>query len=340
MSTRYHKRFFERVTTQSGIKLRVYQTYLSPWAAKLGSNPRNKLLWVVDGFAGRGRYEDGSPGSPERALQLARDVAQQERGYRIQCIFGETRTSNQSVLYELGGLYPAGSAMIIENDFWSRVEQVVELVGESPALVFVDPFGLASLKFDRLRVLVTQLRQSDFIINFRSPAAPRLAAKMGDRITAAVGGPDWTVDTVGLTFRNSLQIAGGFLKPASLSIRERLGGAVHSELILASRHPDAYELWNDQIIKEVERLDADEAIGDTMATRDRNIDEVVRRLEQWAPRGRAWRRQDAVSWHVVEHCGDAHSGTVKRAHAQLVNRGKFRSVNPNQGIEQQLFERN
>jgi three-Cys-motif partner protein len=333
--TRYHDLFFDKRTPQSAVKLRVYEAYLKPWAAKLGRTVPGGTVWVVDGFAGRGRYKTGEPGSPEIALQLSRELAAAGTNYRLQCIFGDTRKSHHATLQALGAEYPSGSAMLIETDFWERVDDVIKLVGDSPALVFVDPFGLAGLNFDALARLCRSLRRSDFIINFRSPAAPRLAAKLAESVTMAVGSPDWTVDTVSRVFRDNLERAGGFLPPASLAIRKRFAGSVQSEMILASHHPDAYELWNDQMVLEVERLDVDNLLGESSASRDRNIEQVMERLVRWAPRGRSWQRREAVSWHAVEYCGDAHTGTVKRAHDRAAI--QWRLLNPGASVEERRY---
>jgi three-Cys-motif partner protein len=337
--TRYHDKFFNQATPQSSTKLRIFRAYLQPWAAKLGSKPRNARLVVVDGFAGRGRYLDGSPGSPEIAMQLARAAVSDARSYRVQCMFGESRQRNQSVLREIIGLYPEASAPLIEDDFWERIDDVQAFVALDPALIFIDPFGLAGLRFDRLVKLVDGMgRNVDLIVNLRTPAAPRLAAELRLKVTQAVGSDDWSVDTVSEVFRRNLAAACNFLPPAPLQIRERLNGRLHTELVLAARAPAAYELWNDEIVKEVERLDASNALGDSERTRDINLGLVAARLHEWSQTQVTWRRQDAVDWYVVRHCGDAHSGTIRRAHESLVNR-RFIELNPQANVEDRRFRR-
>jgi three-Cys-motif partner protein len=59
-------------------KHEILHRYLGAWLAILGRGKkgfRHELLVLVDGFAGRGRYRDGEPGSPrimfDRAVQAA-----------------------------------------------------------------------------------------------------------------------------------------------------------------------------------------------------------------------------------------------------------------------------
>lgn len=269
-------------------------------------------------------------------MQIARDVAGEGRPYRIQCIFGETKPANQSVLRDLIGRYPQASALLLEDDFWRRTNDVVELVAGDPALVFVDPFGLAGLDFARLVDMIQRLGKVDLIINLRTPAAVRLAPRLSERISKAVGSTDWDLTTVSEVFRRNLSRACHFLPPAPLMISDRLAGRLHTELVLASRAADAYELWNDEIVKEVERLSADSALGASQANRDLNIELVAQRLAQWAGSRRTWTRAEAVEYYVVNYCGDAHTGTIRRAHDLLLRRG-IHCLNPGAPVESRRY---
>lgn len=334
MSGRYQARFFDSQSSESQIKLRIYESYLKPWTSMRGS--RGGTIWVVDGFAGRGRYKTGEPGSPEIAMRRAQELAKAGSRYKLQCIFGDQKKSNTSMLYELRGLYPAASALIIEDDFWARVDDVIRLVGSSPVLLFVDPFGLLGIDFAALAKLVAKLPRLDLIVNFRSPAAHRLAPGYADRISTAVGSTCWEPETITDIFRGKLQAAGKFLRPATLSVRVSSNGAVRSELILAARNPVAYELWNDQVVLEAERL-ASATNNNTLSDRDATIDEVTNRLVEWLRSKRQWQRPEARSWHVVNYCGDAHSGTVNRAHGELEKSGAFRRLHRSPNIDKDWF---
>jgi len=335
MSGRYQKNFFDIVKPQSEIKLRVYRAYLEPWSAKVGSVSRGRI-WVVDGFAGPGRYSSGEPGSPELAMQRAQEIsANPKNAFKLQCLFGDARKTATDSLYRLAGRYKEASPMIIEGNFWDRTDDVLALIKDEPALVFVDPFGLVGLDFDKLKRIISRRGRVDLIVNFRSPAAPRLAAKHAAEISRAVGTDEWTLDSLSQTFRTNLEKAGRFLPPASLAIRTRFGGALKSEMILASRNPAAYELWNDQIVREVERLAAE--AGEDAPLRDEDIQEVQTRLLTWGSTQLAWHRKDAIGWHVVQFCGEAHTGTIKRACDVLRKNGSWEQTNPGAKVEDAIF---
>ncbi len=298
------------------------------------SSPRRRV-WIVDAFAGPGRYRDGQSGSPEIAMQVAEKVrAQGPDGRLVQCVFGERGRKSVSRLHEVNSRHRSLSNLIIEDDFWDRISDVRQLVGNDPVLIFIDPFGLLGVNYSKLCELINGLGQKvDLVVNFRSPAVYRLATNYRERLDAAVGSPDWSVQTIAETFKRNLERDCAFLPPASLSVKERLGGTVRSELILASRSPDAYELWNDQMILESERMGASSA-----ADRDSGLAEVADRLAQWASTRGSWLRQAAIDWYVVSNCGDAHTGTIKRAIDALVRDGRLARTAGGKGIESDLFK--
>lgn len=318
MAGRYTDQFFGSISDQSRTKHRIYQAYLVPWSQKLGSQHRR--IWVVDGFAGPGVYVDGSPGSPLLAMQRSAEVAASGR-FSLQCLFADRNAERRARLRRLAASYPASSAQLLEGDFWSRAHQIPDIVRSEPCLLFVDPFGLKGIDFETLAQLCARLDRVDVLVNLRTPAASRLEPRHSDLITRSVGSTDWTPETVGEVFRRNLGSRARFLRPASLAVRQRFGGRIQTEIVLASRHPAAYELWNDISVTEVEKLASSD--GMDPAARDENLSTIVGRLENWARGKQRWNRTQVIDWHVVEHCGDAHTGTIKRAVTQLLTRGDW-----------------
>ena len=62
---------------QSMFKHAIIKNYMPPFLAMTGSTSDRRRVVVMDGFAGRGRYADGSPGSAE--IQTLRDSSNGSR---------------------------------------------------------------------------------------------------------------------------------------------------------------------------------------------------------------------------------------------------------------------
>ena len=57
------------------LKHGILDSYVVPWASKVGSTASGKAVAVLDGYAGPGTYEDGTEGSPALLIRSARSVA-------------------------------------------------------------------------------------------------------------------------------------------------------------------------------------------------------------------------------------------------------------------------
>lgn len=66
--------FFDTCEDWSRRKHLILEHYLPPATAKLRRVSPDRRVIILDGFAGRGRYEDGTPGSPVHMGQLADKV--------------------------------------------------------------------------------------------------------------------------------------------------------------------------------------------------------------------------------------------------------------------------
>jgi three-Cys-motif partner protein len=319
MPSGYRRRFFEGVKDHSEIKLRALARYLRPWAEKVGSRRTVKRIWVVDAFAGAGEYADGRLGSPGLALTESERLRLLKRPYKLSCYFVEKDSTNHAKLRRLVSKFPGVEVILPEpKDFWCQIDNVVAMVAEDPVFLFVDPFGLGDLKFDPLSDLCNRLQQVDLMVNLASPAARRLEPRNADLVSAAVGGPGWNVDNISEVFCQRLGERCRFLRPASLPVEGSFGGLKY-EVILAARHPAAYELWNDEI------ADGDRGI---LASSDdkaiwRRVEEAKTTLKE-AVRGRPRFQRDNLLRHIAtENCGEAHRSIYLRAVKSLVESGEW-----------------
>ncbi len=83
MSSDNQAEFFAELKEWSERKLRLLEKYVEPAARILGAT--HGLVFYVDGFAGRGVYDDKAQtkGSPVRIAKLAEKFEQEGRSYLI-----------------------------------------------------------------------------------------------------------------------------------------------------------------------------------------------------------------------------------------------------------------
>ena len=318
MAAKHREEFFAGVQKHSQIKLRALERYLPPWSAKVGRLRGVERVWVVDGFAGPGTYDDGGLGSPSIALRHAKERRDEQAHYKVSCVFVEKRRALYQRLSRVCAEYPEIEKFPLSGDFWTRVDIVVELVGADPCLVFVDPFGLGDLKFEPLVDLCSRLRNVDLMINFASPVARRLEKDHEALVSSSVGGPGWTVETITETFCDRLEERCRFLKPAVLPVPARLGGdELKYEVVLAARDPAAYELWNDEIASS-QRAILD---GGDDSARQELIAEARELLRAVAPASFA--RDQLIKDIQLSRCGDLHARVLRAAVKAMLAEGEW-----------------
>ncbi|HEY6856876.1 MAG TPA: three-Cys-motif partner protein TcmP [Mycobacterium sp.] len=90
--------------TQSIFKHTIIRHYLPPFLAMIGSTSDGRRLVVMDGYAGRGRYADGNPGSAELIL---RAVERMRESRTVATFFAETDPDNYRALSAVVAEYTA-----------------------------------------------------------------------------------------------------------------------------------------------------------------------------------------------------------------------------------------
>ena len=146
------------------------------------------------------------------------------------------------------------------------------------------------------------------MVNFASPVARRLEKHHQALVSASVGGPGWTVDTITDTFCARLEERCHFLKPAVLPVLANVGSdELKYEIVLAARNRAAYELWSDEIARsQREVLDGDDDLA-----REELIGEARELLRSHAPA--AFARDQLIRDTQFHRCGDFHSRVLRAA---------------------------
>lgn len=276
--------FFNSAQSWSKRKHRLLGKYLVPFSAKVGS--LTPEIYCVDGFAGRGRYDDGYEGSPLVMARIADDCAKWTHPVTLRLLNVESNRKNFASLSEV--TQPWVTRGIVQNEmgqFGALVPNILSIIGETPALFFIDPYGPSPLHFDYLRPALERKQSiTELIINFDVDGLRRLAddirantkTEVGRKacdtivslVTSILGRDRWKQffvrDDLSAAQRqkfllddymDSLSHYGYHV--AAYPIRDALRSAAKYYLIYCTRHRDGIALMNrfvrgeeDQLLKE------------------------------------------------------------------------------------------
>lgn len=177
--------FFRQPQGAAILKHKVLEVYGHIFARKTGSRVPVVLL---DGYAGPGRYDDGSPGSPELLLAAARACTTSPRargdGPGVRCIFVEERPSYRQQLNNLLRDRSDVRFEVLPGPIEKCLVDLVSGAGGQALLVFLDPFGLA-IPFDMLVNTVLRQRHTrqgwqptEVLLNFSINGVNRAAGRL------------------------------------------------------------------------------------------------------------------------------------------------------------------
>lgn len=184
---------FEEFADHTRVKHFLLDVYLKAWATILARGGFKKL-WFVDAFAGEGNDSKGNPGSPLIAARIAEDINEAHFGKELSSREGmhvlafETdpyRFKKLSIVMEpfarLG--WPKSVVVLRDYSLDTKVDEVTKTLRTSPALYFLDPFGIDGLSAEVVPKLLAG-PHNELLILFADEGAVRLAGK------ARAGVPD------------------------------------------------------------------------------------------------------------------------------------------------------
>lgn len=132
------KEFFRERRAQAVLKHGILQRYPTIFASKTGARGRRVVL--LDGYAGRGQYEDGSPGSP---LLLAR-TAQRLADFRdVTCVYVEENEADFANLQQVMDTHGRETDLLLHGDLRTHLPRILQLAQGTALFAFLDPFGTA-----------------------------------------------------------------------------------------------------------------------------------------------------------------------------------------------------
>jgi hypothetical protein len=164
------QKFFEKRKAAAFVKHEILAGYLKPYAMKVGVNAREVVF--VDGYAGPGVYDSGEPGSPEVALQVSDAIADHRvlRGHFVE----QKRTFADALRQHIDERSVTGWT-VHQGSVKDRLPAVLADAGDSPLLMFLDPYGLA-VPFDQLvNEVMSRTAKTEVVVNFSLAALKRLS---------------------------------------------------------------------------------------------------------------------------------------------------------------------
>jgi three-Cys-motif partner protein len=157
-------------TEHARAKHAIQWTYLGAWLAILGS--RHRTLLLFDGFAGRGRYNDGQDGSPILFWKRAKEAVEQGRPREVRIRCNELNRNNfQNLQDEVAKLSFPGVTISCQRakfeDAADEAAALLEQQGRSvpPSFWTADPFGFAGVPLGTIRRIMS-LDRAEVLITF------------------------------------------------------------------------------------------------------------------------------------------------------------------------------
>ncbi|HET6292232.1 MAG TPA: three-Cys-motif partner protein TcmP [Kribbella sp.] len=167
--------FFVSKQAAAVFKHKILKVYFPKFAGKAGSTEPDKRLVYVDTHAGRGSYDDGTPGSP---LLIARNVAAMSQR-QIECLFIEARKGNHRHLKTILEREMPSTARweALYGTASGQLNEALAYAGDSPLFMFIDPYGLGPTFPEVIRILNRRRKgfgsKTEVLLNFISGAFAR-----------------------------------------------------------------------------------------------------------------------------------------------------------------------
>jgi three-Cys-motif partner protein len=203
VSTQNSNEFFAELKEWSERKLKILEKYLDPFVKILGSTRTGGQVYYVDAFAGAGIYEDGSLGSAIRAAELARQYRSENKSYQLECINVEADRQSFQNLQENTQKYE-DLVLNLFGTFSENAEQILYQISDSPALFFLDPFGVKGINWRTLKRIIHRNAVTDLWIRFDHTAVRRLDGTFGSTHAGASKTFRILCDTYGIQDRAEL----------------------------------------------------------------------------------------------------------------------------------------
>lgn len=262
--------FFKGKRPWSKIKDQILSQYMPPYLAKVAK--LGKPIILIDAFAGPGKFEDGSVGSPLIICQAAEQCVPNS----YQAIFVNREEEHNTQLSDVLSSFIGQKKVVpIHGSADALLANVRDVIRDHTAFLYLDPFGLKGCEFSVIEPFLRRDRaySTEIVVNLSIPTIHRLACRkavaagradepriraFNDRLTRVLGGDYWkdilwddaktpeakAEEVMAVYRKKMLELGGGAAFSGSCPVRERDGSAIKYYVTFYSRHRDAMLLMN------------------------------------------------------------------------------------------------
>ncbi len=143
--------FFVTKKAAAVLKHGILKGYLTPFASKVGSTSKDHRVALLDGYAGPGRYRDGTEGSPALLAVTASTVKEFRT---VECHLVEHKRTNFKLLKEfLDGAGAELRATPYRGSVEDHLAVIMAATNDVPLFAYLDPFGFG-IPFDDVVTLL------------------------------------------------------------------------------------------------------------------------------------------------------------------------------------------
>jgi three-Cys-motif partner protein len=169
----------DKVRSQSAFKHAILDNYILPFVVMTTKWIPSKRAVLLDGFAGRGRYPNGTPASGEHMLQAALKA---QNSTRVEVVLIEQKRTDFENLALITEEYrqKGVTAVALHGDVRDHLDRIVRQAHGIPLFLFLDPCG-ANVSYDTIKQTLANNREK------RSPATETLLNISADLTRRAAG---------------------------------------------------------------------------------------------------------------------------------------------------------
>jgi three-Cys-motif partner protein len=350
--------FFDGKRPWSRVKDRVLGSYLPPYLRKLQRLQRP--IVIVDCFAGRGKFSDGTYGSP---LIICQQIRQHAPGHATAYFINKRPAHHETLSRTLKGFIDTRIAYPILGQGEAFLTDLAPQLRDQTLFVYLDPFGIKGCNFAATRQLLQRnaSASTELLMTLSMPVLHRLAAKTSSHaivprfhavLDSVLGNIPWRDimhdDVLSPADKEShviyaycQQLRRYTRYACACPVRDRDDRRIKYYIVFASRHADALLLMNDIMLSAYHEHTVTQAREDlplfapllddwraTRITEQETLGSIItNRVNQTGPIKRRELWKDIVVAHFMQY----REAEFREAVQTLVNNGAITAEQPTTG---------